>query len=114
MPTLYETIGVPQSAGPEQIRRSYRMLVKRFHPDLFPSGSDAQMNAGERLREIIAAYRILSNPQKRLAYDTKRATPPYSSLAPQPEHCDKCGSPTLYWHIGRKAARCDQCGGRLR
>jgi DnaJ-like protein len=115
MPTLYETLGVPQSAGPEQIKRSYRTLVKRFHPDLFPSGSDAQINAGERLGQIIAAYRVLSNPQKRLAYDTKCATRPrHSSLDPHPEHCDKCGRPTLYWQIGREAARCDHCGGTLR
>lgn len=114
MPTLYETLGLTQSAEPERIKRSYRILVKRFHPDLFPSGSDAQINAGEQLRQIIAAYRILSDPQKRLAYDRKRAKPRYSSFDPQPEHCVKCGSPTLYWQIGREAARCDQCGGALR
>jgi curved DNA-binding protein len=114
MPTLYETLGVTQSAEPEQIKRSYRILVKRFHPDLFPSGPDAQINAGEHLRQIIAAYRVLSNPEKRSAYDRKRAAPCNSSFHPQPEHCDKCGRPTLYWQIGREAARCDQCGGALR
>jgi DnaJ-domain-containing protein 1 len=114
MPALYDILGVTQSAEPEQIKRSYRILVKRFHPDLFPSGSDAQVNAGERLRQIIAAYRTLSDPQKRLDYDKKHATSRNSSFDPQPEHCDKCGEPTLYWQIGREAARCDQCGGALR
>jgi DnaJ domain len=114
MPTFYEILGLTQSAEPEQIKRSYRILVKRFHPDLFPSGSNAQIDAGERLRQIIAAYRTLSDPQKRLAYDKKRATPRKSSFDPQPEHCHKCGRPTLYWQIGHEAARCDQCGGALR
>jgi curved DNA-binding protein CbpA len=37
MQTLYETLGLPKTAKPEQIKRAFRILVKRFHPDLFPS-----------------------------------------------------------------------------
>jgi len=37
MQTLYETFGIPKTPKPEQIKRAYRMLVKRFHPDLFHS-----------------------------------------------------------------------------
>jgi curved DNA-binding protein CbpA len=37
--------------------------VKRFHPDLFPSGSNAQFAAEVRIREINAAYGVLSHPQ---------------------------------------------------
>lgn len=71
MQTLYETLGLPKTAKPEQIKGAYRMLVKRFHPDLFPSGSDRQLEAGERLRQINAAYGILSNSQRRSAHDAK-------------------------------------------
>ena len=86
MQTLYETLGLSKTAKPEQIKRAYRMLVKRFHPDLFPSGSDTQFKAGERLRQINAAYGILSTPQKRLDYDTKikKTRSPY--VEPTPEH----------------------------
>jgi DnaJ domain len=42
MPTLDETLGIPNTAKPEQIKRAYRILVKRFHPDLFPTGSATQ------------------------------------------------------------------------
>ena len=110
MQTLYETLGLSKTAKPEQIKRAYRMFVKRFHPDLFPSGSDTQFKAGERLRQINAAYGILSNPQKRLDYDTKikKTRSPY--VEPKPEHCNKCGNPTLYWEIDRDEPLCNDCG----
>jgi hypothetical protein len=99
----------PKTAKPEQIKRAYRMLVKRFHPDLFPSGSDTQFEAVVRIRQINAAYGILSNPQKRSTYDartTKRRSP-YAE--PKPEYCDKCGKPTLYWQIDRDVPLCNDC-----
>jgi DnaJ-class molecular chaperone len=110
MPTLYETLEIPKTAKPEQIRRAYRMLVKRFHPDLFPSGSEAQFEGGERLRHINAAYGVLSNTQKRLVYDAKlgKRRSPYAE--PKPEYCNKCGKPTLYWQIGREMPLCNDCG----
>jgi curved DNA-binding protein CbpA len=55
MPTLYETLGIPKSAKPEQIKRAYRILVKRFHPDLFSAGSATQFEAEVRIRQINAA-----------------------------------------------------------
>ncbi|MGE5053016.1 MAG: J domain-containing protein [Acidobacteriota bacterium] len=111
MLTHYETLGISSTAKPEQIKSSYRALVKRFHPDLFPGGSEAQAQAGERLIKINAAYSVLSNPQKRAAYDT-RLTRARSSSGAQPEYCGKCGKPTLYWQVGRNAPMCRQCGSR--
>jgi hypothetical protein len=110
MQTPYETLGLPKTAKPEQIKRAYRMLVKRFHPDLFPSGSDTQFEAGERLRQINVAYGILSKSHKRSAYDAKikKRGSPYAE--PKPEYCNKCGKPTLYWQIGRDVPLCDGCG----
>ena len=112
MQTLYETLGIPKTAKPEQIKRAYRMLVKRFHPDLFPSGSDTQFEAGVRIRQINAAYGILSNPQRRSAYDakTKKRRLPYAE--PKPEYCHKCGKPTLYWQIDRDVRLCNDCQRR--
>src|ERR1700746_3131829 len=101
MPTHYDTLGIPQTANSERIKRSYRGLVKRFHPDLFPAGSGAQAEAGERLRQVNAAYAILSNVQKRTTYDAKLVKRRSSYAEPKPEYCHRCGRPTLYWQVDR-------------
>ena len=64
MQTLYETLELSRTAQPEQIKRAYRVPVKRFHPDLFPSGSASQSEAEVRIRQIDAAYGVLSNSGK--------------------------------------------------
>jgi DnaJ-class molecular chaperone len=111
MQTLYEALGIPKTAKPEQIKRAYRILVKRFHPDLFPSGSNAQFAAEVRIREINAAYGVLSHPQKRSAYDATITKQKRSHDAePTPEYCKKCGKPTLYWQIDRDVPLCNDCG----
>jgi curved DNA-binding protein CbpA len=110
MTTHYETLGIPRTAKPEQIKHSYRVLVKRFHPDLFPSASDAQAEAGERLRQINAAYAILSNGQKRASYDAKLMKRRSSYAEPKPEYCNNCGKPTLYWQVDRNKPLCNECG----
>ena len=115
MKTHYQALRIPQEATAEHIKRSYRSLVKRCHPDLFPSGSEAHAEAGRQMREINVAYATLSNPRKRATYDRtlKRHSSPYQG--PKPEHCNKCGKPTLYWHVeDRNVATCDSCGGLMR
>ena len=110
MRTHYQILCIQQVASAEQIKRSYRALVKRYHPDLFPNGSDAQEEAGVRLREIIAAYAVLSNAGKRASYDTKLKRRTSSPIDPKPEYCHRCGRPTLYWQIGKNNPLCDGCG----
>ena len=110
MPTLYETLGVPKTAKPEQIKRAYRILVKRFHPDIFPTGSATQFEADVRIRQINAAYGVLSNPEKRSAYDAKVTKQRSRYAEPIPEYCKKCGKPTLYWQIDRDVPLCNDCG----
>jgi hypothetical protein len=84
-------------------------LVKRFHPDLFPSGSEAQAEAECRMREINVAYAALSNARKRASYDeTLRQQAFYKE--PKPEHCQRCGEPTLYWHLEQNVGLCESCG----
>ncbi|MGE5114198.1 MAG: J domain-containing protein [Acidobacteriaceae bacterium] len=113
MPTLYDTLGVPNTATAHQIKRTYRVLVKRFHPDLFPSGSVEHDQAGELLRRIIPAYAVLSNSQKRAAYDASLAKRGTTNTDPTPEHCGRCGRPTLYWKIGKDIPLCSDCGPRV-
>lgn len=109
MKTNYQILGISQKATPEHIKQTYRTLVKSCHPDLFVSGSEEQAQAQARLREIIAAYAIVSNPQKRAAYDTKLSKQ-RSGCEPKPEYCCRCGKPTLYWDIERDKALCSDCG----
>jgi curved DNA-binding protein len=60
----YEELGVPRDAEQDAIRRSYRKLARKLHPDL-NSDSDAE----DRFKELGEAYEVLSDPDKRERYD---------------------------------------------
>ena len=61
----YEVLGVEKNADDAAIKRAYRQLAKKNHPDVNPGDKDAE----ERFKEINEAYQVLSNPQKRAQYD---------------------------------------------
>jgi DnaJ-class molecular chaperone len=61
----YEILGVRRDESAEAIRKAYRKLAKRYHPDLNPNDK----SAAERFKTINAAYDILSDPEKRARYD---------------------------------------------
>jgi curved DNA-binding protein len=63
----YEVLGVPRSAPPQEIKRVYRQLARKHHPDLQPVAE--RPNAAERFKEINEAYEVLSDPEKRAKYD---------------------------------------------
>src|SRR5207245_4374415 len=109
MTTHYHTLRIPKEASAERVKRSYRSLVKACHPDQFPSGSEAQAEAEERIREVNAAYAVLSNPRKRASYDAKLSPQAAPHPQPEPEHCDRCGKPTGYWQRDRNGASCHVC-----
>src|SRR4030066_2401368 len=60
----YETLGLPRSATPEEIKAAFRKLARQYHPDV-----SQEANAEERFKEINEAYAVLSEPDKRAAYD---------------------------------------------
>ncbi len=60
----YEILGVAREASDEEIKRAFRRLAQRHHPDI--DGSDG---AEERFKEVNEAYRVLSDRQRRTAYD---------------------------------------------
>ncbi len=61
----YETLQLNPNADEETINRVFRILVKRYHPDNRDSGNTKKFN------EVMDAYRILSDPEKRAAYDVR-------------------------------------------
>jgi molecular chaperone DnaJ len=62
---FYEILGVAKGASEEDIKKSYRKLAMKYHPDRNPDNKEAE----EKFKEVKEAYEMLSNPEKREAYD---------------------------------------------
>ena len=65
MRDLYEVLGVSRTATDDEIKKAYRKLARKHHPDTNPDDPKAE----ERFKEISAAHDTLSDPDKRKAYD---------------------------------------------
>jgi len=61
----YQTLGVPRSAAAADIKKAYRKLARKYHPDLNPGDKTAEA----RFKEIQEAYTVLSDPKKKAQYD---------------------------------------------
>src|ERR1700674_5786059 len=61
----YQTLGVPRGAKEDEIRKSYRKLARKYHPDLNPGDKAAE----ERFKKVQEAYDVLSDTKKRQMYD---------------------------------------------
>jgi molecular chaperone DnaJ len=64
----YQTLGVPETATTDEIKKAFRRLAKQYHPDRNPNKPEA----AERFKEINEAHDVLSDPEKRKKYDQLR------------------------------------------
>lgn len=70
MASLYDTLGVAKDASSDEIKKAYRKLANKYHPDKNPGDASAE----ERFKDIQNAYDTLSDPEKRKQYDRVGST----------------------------------------
>src|SRR5512137_964453 len=61
----YETLSVRRDVAPDDLKKAFRHLARKYHPDLNKGSKEAE----EKFKEINEAYQILSDPQKKAQYD---------------------------------------------
>ncbi|MEW6059198.1 MAG: molecular chaperone DnaJ [Actinomycetota bacterium] len=64
----YQVLGVPKNASPAEVKKAYRKLAQKYHPDANPNDKSAE----ERFKEISAAYDVIGDGEKRKQYDQVR------------------------------------------
>src|SRR5271156_2728253 len=65
----YKVLGVAKSASPDEIKKSYRKLARKYHPD----ANKGDAKSEERFKEISEAYNVLSDEKRRKEYDEARS-----------------------------------------
>lgn len=77
----YQTLGVSRSAGGDEIKRAYRRLVRKYHPDV-----STEPDADAQFKRMKAAYEVLKDPARRAAYDASNGTTRSERFAETPPY----------------------------
>ncbi|MHB1757403.1 MAG: DnaJ domain-containing protein [Leptospirillum sp.] len=94
----YQLLGVTKTSSTEEIRKAYRKLARKYHPDLNPGNSTAE----QKFKEINQAYEILSDSEKRAAYDMERSSPPPGASGSRRQKRSPEGEPfgeSAFWDL---------------
>src|ERR671927_1042480 len=75
----YATLGVDKNASADEIKKSYRKLARKYHPDV-----SKEKDAKEKFQEVSEAYETLKDPEKRAAYDQLGSYNPGQDFRPPP------------------------------
>src|SRR3954464_9561989 len=76
----YQILGVPRTVSEDEIKKAYRRLARKFHPDV-----SKEKNAEERFKEVGEAYETLKDAEKRAAYDRLGRHKPGEEIRPPPD-----------------------------
>jgi molecular chaperone DnaJ len=86
---FYQVLGVPDTAGQDDIKKAYRRLAKQYHPDANPDNPQA----AERFKEVSEAHSVLSDPEKRKQYDQMRRLGAFDGFTRRPGAGAAAGGP---------------------
>ena len=113
----YDTLGVLYTATQADIKKAYRRLALRWHPDMVDQSEEAQKEATRIFQEIVNAYEVLSDPDRRTAYDNMLSGGGGESSScdgggGESSSCDGgSGGSSSYRDGGGESSSCDGGGG---
>lgn len=85
----YKILGVERTASEDDIKKAYRRLARKYHPDV-----SKELNAKEKFQEVSEAYETLRDKEKRAAYDSLGSYRPGQDFRPPPDWFDRFGAGT--------------------
>ncbi len=85
----YKTLGVNRTASTEEIKKAYRKLARKYHPDV-----SKEVQAEERFKDVGEAYEVLRDPEKRKIYDQLGTYQPGQEFRPPPDWARQFGGGT--------------------
>src|SRR5688500_19334625 len=83
----YKILGVQRGASEDDIKKAYRKLARKYHPDV-----SKEANAKEKFQEVSEAYETLRDKEKRAAYDSLGSFRPGQDFRPPPDWFDRFGA----------------------